>query len=217
MGKKSKPSRFISKYDLKKYTLKTAKFQVSKVLDGDTMKGTVILRSWGRRKTTEVTVQLLGVNTPDMRVMEAGKEPDDYAIDAMHLAKRLEGKRVPIVFAVAHAGNFWIREPQMQSGRWNEHRLLAIVYPKKGKESLNEALLRRGYARLQRSCEWMSPAFAQRLIKAYNDARRKQRGLWKGQEVELEEVGISREQLIVYCILSFIAGFMAAAILLGSL
>ncbi len=214
--KKKNVSRFVWKYDPKTYSLKTAKFHVSKVVDGDTMKGTIILRSWGRSKTTEAIVQLLGVNTPDLHVMDAGKEPENYAIEAMHLSKQVEGKTVSITFAVTHAGNSWIRESQMSSFRWSEQRLLAIVYPKKGKESLNATLLRKGYAHIQRGCEWMSSDFGRKLSNAYTEARRKQRGMWKGQALETENEGISTEQVIVYCLLSFIAGFIAAAILIAS-
>ncbi len=206
----------IRKYDPKEYKVKKAKFEVTKVYDGDTMKGDVVVWSWGRRKSVETVVQLLGINTPDLHVMDTGREPDDGAIEAMHLAKQLEGQTVTIEFAVAQAGNFWIRESQINSVRWDEQRLLAIVYPKRGKESLNEQLVKKGYAQVLRTTEWMTTDFAKKLFKALGDAQQKQRGIWKGKKVNNRpSEGITKEKVITYCLLSFLAGAVAAIVLLS--
>ena len=203
-------------YDPKEYKLKTAKFEVTKVFDGDTMKGNVIVWNWGRRRSVETVVQLLGINTPALHVTESNREPEDGAVEAMHLTKQLEDKTVRIVFAVAHAGNFWIRESQMNSNRWDEQRLLAIVYPKRGKESLNEQLVRNGYAQI-RKAEWLPIDFTKKLTNAFVDAQRKQRGIWKNKRTNIELVGVPNEKVIAYCLMSFLLGALAAVILLSLL
>jgi endonuclease YncB( thermonuclease family) len=132
---------------------------VTRVADGDT----IIVRS----TAGETRVRLLGVDAPELR-RENGSHPDHWADRAAAYTRgRAEGKFVTLQ----------LDPPQTRD---TYDRLLAYVYLS-DTDCLNMDLVRDGQAYADRR---FKHSFRPQYEMAENEARKKQRGLWRDVTVE---------------------------------
>jgi micrococcal nuclease len=130
-------------------------FVVSKVVDGDTIQ---VRDADG----TDATVRLVGVDAPEMDDPSTGR-PSHWAERATaYVTARAEGKSVSLRL-----------EPVQTRDRYE--RLLAYVYLSDG-DCLNFDLVRDGQAYADRR---FKHSYLPQYAQTENEARRKQRGLWK--------------------------------------
>lgn len=199
--------QFNPKLTIKDFRLKRGKLTISKVVDGDTVTGTLRTRRWlFFHIATQETVRLAGINAPELNI-HVNKGPENYAVEASSYLKKWEGKNVRVKFAVSKGGD-WLREIQANWGP----RLPGILYPHVwSARSINARLVDRGLARLYNKPDWMTKDLAKELVTAWTQARRHRRGLWKN--VEVETVGISVGEAVLYCVLCFALGVLIGAAL----
>ena len=141
---------------------------VERVIDGDTL---IVNPSVGGMED----VRLLGVDTPE--TVDPNEPVEPYGPEASAFTKRqLEGQRVTLIFD---------QEKRDQYGR-----ALAYVRISSQSETLNETLLRQGYAQL-----YVVPPndrYEVTFSQAQDQARQAQRGIWglpKDQQCELADRG----------------------------
>ena len=133
-------------------------FSCVEVIDGDTIELAV---SDGRYSRTRV--RLWGVDTPE--VEKSGREPGHFGPQASAFAKKaLRGKQVRLELA-----------PGRTRDRYG--RVLAYVYPQQTGELFNAALIETGHGYADRRFDHPRMAIFAELEE---QARREQRGLWKG-------------------------------------
>lgn len=130
---------------------------VTRVVDGDTLRVRV-----DGNDDQEVVVRLLGIDAPELRPREGGG-PEHFSRQATdYVRARAEDRRVLLQL-----------EPTRTRDRFD--RLLAYVWLSES-ESLNLALVRDGLAYADRRFDHTYRALFEQ---AENEARKKQRGLWK--------------------------------------
>jgi len=129
---------------------------VARVVDGDTLR----VRVDG--DDAETVVRLIGIDAPELRSTD-GSPAEHFAQQAADYArKRAAGRRVLLRL-----------EPTRTRDRYD--RLLAYVWLSES-ESLNLALVRDGFAYADRR---FNHTYRALFEQAENEARKKQRGLWK--------------------------------------
>ena len=187
MARKQKKSKTVSKIPPAKFRVVSTWMQVMKVHDGSTIEGVLTLRRWWFWKAEEdVAVRPAGIVCPELHIYEAGQEPDEFAIETLQYVKqRIEGKWVKTIIAQKRTGEL-VRE---NHGEWAEPRLLAFIHPTFfgiKRMSLNERLVRKGWARRYAKSEWMTKEYHRKLLRAERLAKRRRAGLWSSYETETE-------------------------------
>jgi micrococcal nuclease len=133
---------------------------VTRVVDGDTVEITPAIDG-------VEDVRLIGVDTPEARDPECGKQP--YADEATAFTtSELDGEQVELEFDEERTDQY--------------DRLLAYVYPQ-GEEMFNETLVREGYAQVATFPP--NTRYVERFEEAQEEARSQDRGLWGLSEEEL--------------------------------
>ncbi len=206
MARQSKKSEVPTKTPVGAFRLSTARMQVVKVYDGNTIQGILTYRHWLLRKVQdEVTVRLNGINCPELNISQA-KNPDEFAVEITHYVKqRIEGKRVKIVAARKPTREL-IRESYTEK---NDPRLLAFVHPTffgMKQEALNVKLVRKGWARRYSKPEWMTKEYHKQLLKAERIAKRRRAGAWRNHDSEAEPLSLN---FWIGFILGALVGFAA--------
>lgn len=135
---------------------------VTNVIDGDTINV--------RTSTGEVTVRLIGVNTPETRHPTKGAEP--YGKEAKEFTKKvLLGKRVYLEFDVQRTDRYgrtlayvWLEKPR----KFTEDEIRAKMF--------NAILLLEGYAQVMTFPP--NVKYVDVFVKLQQEARQNFRGLW---------------------------------------
>ncbi|ODN29987.1 thermonuclease family protein [Fervidobacterium thailandense] len=144
---------------------------VTSVVDGDTIKV--------RTLTGELTVRLIGVNTPETRHPTKGAEP--YGREAKEFTKKmLLGKRVYLEFDVQRTDKYgrtlayvWLEKPR----KFTEDEIREKMF--------NAILLLEGYAQIMTVPP--NVKYADVFVELQREARQNSRGLWSLDYYKSEE------------------------------
>lgn len=191
MADKNITTEFSSQTPVGTFRLRSVRMHVMKVLDGNTIGGTLEFRRWGLRKVKEtVTIRLNGIKCPELHIQQAGQEPDEFSVEATQYVKQqIEGKRVKVVAARKYNGEL-IRENHNNVRL--EPSLVAFVHPTflgMKRNALNVRLVRKGFAWRSLKPQWMTKQYHQQLLKAEKAAKRQRTGVWRNYTSDTESTG----------------------------
>ncbi len=140
---------------------------VVRVVDGDTLK----IRYWGK----EESIRLIGIDTPESRVNKKAKRDAKRSGQDIKTITAMGKRATEYVEGLVKTGDLiTIEFDAQQRDRYN--RLLGYVYLSNGK-MLNEEIVKAGYANVMTIPP--NVKYQDRFLKAYKQARKKERGLWE--------------------------------------
>ncbi len=140
---------------------------VVRVVDGDTLK----IRYWGK----EESIRLIGIDTPESRVNKKTKKDAKRSGQDIKTIIEMGKRATEYVESLVKSGNLITIEFDAQQ-RDRYDRMLRYVYLSNGK-MLNEEIVKAGYANVMTIPPTVK--YKDRFLKAYQEARKRKRGLWK--------------------------------------
>jgi micrococcal nuclease len=140
---------------------------VTRVVDGDILK----VRYWGK----EESIRLIGIDTPESRVNKKTKRDAKRSGQDIKTITAMGKRATEYVESLVKPGDLITIEFDAQQ-RDRYGRLLGYVYLSNGK-MLNEEIVKAGYANVMTISPNMK--YKDRFLKAYKEAREKERGLWQ--------------------------------------
>jgi micrococcal nuclease len=140
---------------------------VVRIVDGDTLK----VRYWGK----EESIRLIGIDTPESRVNKKAKRDAKRSGQDIKIIIAMGKRATEYVESLVKIGDLITIEFDAQQ-RDRYSRLLGYVYLSNGK-MLNEEIVKAGYAYVMTIPP--NVKYQDRFLKAYQESRKKRRGLWR--------------------------------------
>ncbi len=140
---------------------------VTRIVDGDTLK----IRYWGK----EESIRLIGIDPPESRVNKKAKRDAKRSGQDIKTITAMGKKATEYVESLVKPGDLITIEFDAQQ-RDRYDRLLGYVYLSNGK-MLNEEIVKAGYANIMTIPP--NVKYQDRFLRAYKEARERERGLWK--------------------------------------